>query len=267
MIKVIDGVFEEMSNAEYHSSLGFSKSTLDGILKQADYIEWKSRVEKFEDRNLLVGSALHTFVLEPTEYDKRYAVRPKFDMRKKEDKEQAILWDNNHCDYDILSNDEHESILNMGFSIKASPNAQSLLAEGNAEISIYQTIDDIQFKIRPDYINVEKGYIVDVKTTRDINNFGKSAVDYGYDLQAYMYSMIAERVYGKPFKFFFVVVGKERSCGCYPVRVLETPSVVMERGQRLFNQAVAKVKALSNATAPIYDTLTLPSWVLNNNAF
>lgn len=268
MLNIKDGIYPNMTNEEYHNSLGYSKTTLDGILKQADYIEWKSNATKYDDRALVVGSALHTSVLEPNEYSARYTVRPKFDMRKKDDKEQAVLWDENHSTHVILSSDEHDGISAMTESIKASPYAQSLLKGGASEVSIFHTLENgLQVKIRPDYIVEDKGIIVDVKTTKDVNDFGRSAINYGYDMQAAMYTMIAEKVYNKPFKFFFVVVGKDKNCGTYPVRVYETPKLVIERGTRLFNQAIAKVQALNKAETPIYDILQVPSWALASSEF
>ena len=63
--------------------------------------------------------------------------------------------------------------------------------------------------------------MIDVKTTDDAAKFHWSVRDYRYDVQAAYYSDGAAAV-GEPVDLFvFLVVGKRREMGRYPVRVIE----------------------------------------------
>src|SRR5690606_26779535 len=95
----------------------------------------------------------------------------------------------------------------------------NLLKGGEPEATICQKLEDVPVKIRCDYINIDKGYIADVKTTSfdsDVNSFRITVEQFGYDLSAALYTEVASKFYGKDFDFYFIVINKKNlDCEVY----------------------------------------------------
>ena len=63
-------------------------------------------------------------------------------------------------------------------------------------------LEGIMWKGKADIINHDDKFVVDLKTTSDINSFKRSAYRWNYDSQAYIYS----KIFG--YEFVFVVIDK-----------------------------------------------------------
>lgn len=66
----------------------------------------------------------------------------------------------------------------------------------------------IQVKGKVDAVNVEEGYIVEIKTSgafSNIEEFREGSKQMHYDFQAALYCVIMEDLYKKPFKHYFIV--------------------------------------------------------------
>ena len=64
------------------------------------------------------------------------------------------------------------------------------LKPGQIEQPAIGKIFGVNFKAKADRINLEAGYVVDIKTTSDISKFKSSFFKYGYDTQAYIYEVL-----------------------------------------------------------------------------
>lgn len=62
-------------------------------------------------------------------------------------------------------------------------------------------------------------FILDVKTTDDVHDFGKSVDKFGYHLQAAFYRIIAQKVFNLDSDFRFCAIGKRPEGGRYPVHL------------------------------------------------
>lgn len=102
------GVYPEMSNEDYHSSPGISKSGLDLVSKcpalyKARYIDG---VDQDETPAMRIGSAAHAMILQPDEFPRLFAVRPQVDGRTKEGKAIITRFAAEHQDKTVLTQDE-----------------------------------------------------------------------------------------------------------------------------------------------------------------
>src|SRR6185369_8534287 len=84
-----DGV-HNISNEEYHSSNGISRTSLM-LLNKSPYHFWYEKLSgEFEKKEqtpaMNLGSAFHTLLLEPELFDKEFAVMAKVDKRTKDGK-------------------------------------------------------------------------------------------------------------------------------------------------------------------------------------
>lgn len=79
----------------------------------------------------------------------------------------------------VLANEEFMSYI-LGGNIQ----------EGQIEQPAVGEIFGIYFKAKADRLNLEQGYVIDIKTTSDIEKFRSSFFKYGYDTQAYIYEVL-----------------------------------------------------------------------------
>lgn len=101
----------------------------------------------------------------------------------------------------------------------ARKEAVAILTGGVSEHTMLSEVNGVPIKTRADYINIELGYIADVKTTAypsDVDSFKEVIGQYSYDLSAALYCQAAQNVYKKPFDFYFIVLSKsELTCDIY----------------------------------------------------
>ena len=94
-------------------------------------------------------------------------------------------------------------------------------------------------KCRVDVLNTEyrQPIVVDVKSTADASteSFIRSAINYGYDFQAAMYSEGVERNIGKKPLFVFIAVEKDPP---FSVNILQADELMLRRGYDLFREYI-----------------------------
>ncbi len=211
----------ECSNEVYHGEKNhLSSSNLKLLLKNPEdfYNEKilgnKKEVSSSTQANFDEGSYAHTLILEPDNVDE-YKI---FNGLQKKGEEWEKFKVSNP-DKVLLSKSQKIRVENWVKTYGELPEAVELIKGGKPEISLFGELLDVPIKVRADYINVDEGYIVDVKTTSsptDIDNFKYTIESFGYDLSAALYLRMFENHYGKKFDFYFLVLGKrEATCEVY----------------------------------------------------
>ena len=77
------GIYE-LSNDEYHEQEALNKSGLLQLSKSpVHFFEWYNAPNEEPTNAMLVGTALHTAVLEPDKYDQSIIIAPNVDKRTK----------------------------------------------------------------------------------------------------------------------------------------------------------------------------------------
>lgn len=197
----------------------------------------------------LIGSAFHCLVLENKEFDKRYAVAPSADRRTKAGKEMYAEFSEQHGEKEILTNSQYTKITTMYNSLSKHEFAINLLSGGEAE-QIYCWEDLIHktlCKAKIDYINKDKGYLVDVKTMQsvDIESFKEFAEKYNIFQQAAFY------LHGSGMKdFYFIAVSKN---GAMSVAVYKLRQSSIDKGKLSFSVALSDYKKIINAKPSEYE--------------
>jgi hypothetical protein len=197
---------------EYHKDITkISKSGLDLIHKSPLHY-WEKylnpmHIEK-KTPALILGSAVHCAVLEPSEFGKRYAVAPIADKRTKEGKEIHANFEASVEGMQIISKDDSIVCERIMEAVQSHSEASLLLSKLSA---IEKVLEWDDCKAKPDGICESLHLIVDLKTTEDASPiaFGRSALKYRYDVQAAFYCDGYEAVYGhRPEGFIFIAVEK-----------------------------------------------------------
>src|SRR5690606_3181532 len=93
---------------------------------------------------------------------------------------------------EIISLADYNYCLLIRDKVRAHPTASVLLASGYAEqtFQFIEPISGASCKFRPDWLNMQNGVIVDIKTTEDASprGFARSVEKYRYHVQDAFYS-------------------------------------------------------------------------------
>lgn len=193
-----EGIYETLSSEEYHGHKeSYSRSALMDF-DRSPYYYWAKhlniyRPQKDATRNMALGSAFHTLILEPHLFGELYGVEPK----------KVLLKDVGREDYDaykyfcehlqksnktILTFDEMETLIAMQESLYANEKAKELLRDGLIEHSYFWRDPEsgLMLKSRPDILH--RKIYVDLKTCSDASPraYQREMIDFGYHLQSAM---------------------------------------------------------------------------------
>lgn len=170
------------------------------------------------------GSYVHALCLEPHTITENFAFWEGF--RKAGDKYKE--WAACQSGKIILNAGQKLRSEKLHQAYQGRVEAVRMLSGGYAEHTLTGIIADIPVKIRADYINIDKGYIVDIKTTAYpaiLDIFRQTIDQYHYDLSAALYREVAQQTFGKKFDFYFMPISKmDLVCDIY--KLSDTTSTV-----------------------------------------
>jgi hypothetical protein len=269
-------------NEVYHADTRrIGKSGLDLIAKSpaiyyAKYLD-PNRVREEPTKALLIGSAVHSAVLEPDDFARRYMILPELNLRTNAGKEKLEEL-SNHAKANkltIISKDDYDLCQRMKDTVWKNRVASVLLESGQAETRIDFTHPEnhVLCKAKPDWIS-ENGWIVDLKTTEDASpaGFAKSVWNYRYHVQAAFYYDAFKAAYGEaPKGFVFIAV--EKSAPYLTATYWITPSLeLFDLGRRTYMHDLEVYRqCLMRDEWPGYSEeiqpLTIPGWAIRQSQF
>ena len=215
------GIYKTLSNKKYHEEQKhLSSSNLKLLLKDSQKF-YKEKIlgerEPIKGNNLDEGNYAHTLILEPHMVEEEYEFFEGNAKRGKAWKE----FEEKHKDSNkiLLSAAQKLKVENWVESYKKRPEAVNLVEGADKEFSLFSEMLGVPLKVRADIIDIEKGFIADVKTTAydpDVDTFKFTVEQFGYDLSAALYVDLFSRRYEKEFDFYFIVLGKRtQTCEVY----------------------------------------------------
>jgi exodeoxyribonuclease VIII len=272
----------DTTNAEYHANTKrIGKSGLDLIHQSpahyyAKYLD-PNRVWEEPTPELLMGSLVHTTVLEPHLLMEEYCVAPKVDRRTKIGKEEWDVFQQMNAGKAIVTQDQWDTSQRIRDAVYKHMAARELLempgvVEDVLNWSMPVTLANgksmmVQCKAKPDK-RLNAGVLLDLKTTKDAkpSNFGRSVVNYRYDVQAAWYRAGHQHAVGSDIEaFVFIAVEKEPPFG---VSVMYVSEPIFELGATKYAQDLAVyAECLNSNKWPCYPDqileLEIPSWAFN----
>jgi hypothetical protein len=258
----------DMSNEAYHSHAAISKSHLDKVAKSpahywAHYLD-PNRVPTPPTDAMVLGTALHTAVLEPHLWQQQFAVAPDgIDRRTKAGKDDWAAFQEWAKGKTVLSADDGQRIQRMAQAVHQHPASSFLLTlPGQREASYFWADDDtgLECKCRPDWHSDCGRLIVDVKTTKDASprEFARSVAAYRYHVQSHWY----QRPFPDAEQFLFIAVESQPP---HLVAVYAATPAMVAAGGRAAERDLRLIASCREAnTWPGYsDTIQpidLPNW-------
>lgn len=207
----------EMSNEDYHSGPGISKSHLDKVadcpLNYWNHYLNPEREPAPQSAALVFGSAFHTATLEPDLFASEYLIMPEFNLRSPTGRAARDEWlENEAKGRTVLTVDQRDLALKMASVVHKHPVASQLL-RGKKEQSFYAKDPEtgLLVKCRTDNFDEHRGLVADLKSTDDASpdSFAKSIANFRYHVQQAWYEDVFSALYGDaPDYFVFVAVDK-----------------------------------------------------------
>lgn len=241
--ELVDGL-NNVSNKIYHDdrkylSSSVLKTVLESLQKyEHDYIlGLKPETSSSSQNNFDVGTLLHSMILEPETVETEFNYYK--GMRKAGAEFDTFIASCKNPKLPCISINQRKVAQDCMDAYNKHAVAKSLVKNGFAEQTICGTLHGVPIKTRFDWINVEEGYIADVKSTgygSDVDTFKATCDSFKYPLSGALYTAMAEQFYGKPFTFYYIVLSKkDKTCDVY-----KTSPATMAAGKAAVKKACEK---------------------------
>ena len=237
------------------------------VLLENPYL-FKNGVKKEPTDNLILGSVIHTLILEPHKLESEYIILPELNLRTNDGKAKK-------AELETQAKEENKTLVKAELLQKAEAVTEAfnktsltkLLTQGKAEQSFFGEIEGVKVKARPDFIIPDQSVIIDFKTTSTLgggsaDGFAKMAANFAYYIQASLYLEITKY---KQFYFIVLETAEPYMVGCYKL-----DSEALEFGKSEIRRAIEIYKNLGKYKSPLYlnnldfskvQEINLPSWV------
>lgn len=261
------GVNEDVDNATYHGDKKYMSSSSLKLLLQNPIEFYKKHVLKENtfksvgSTNMDLGSYVHSVVLEPEKTDAEFAV---YDGIRRGAEWTSFAAQNRHK---IIISATNKALGDkLGALVKDHKAVKELLTGGFPEYTYCCDLMGENIKVRADYINVDKNYILDVKTTS--KPLTKEALmgaiaNLHYDLSVALYIDAFKQI-NKVDKldFYFLFVNTKDS---QDVEVFKASDVLINNGRRKYRKAIKIMqKCLKSGIwkSETVEEIDVPFWAL-----
>lgn len=202
------GIYHNIPSEQYHGSAGLSRSRLK-VLLEGTPLDFRAAPPVEETDAMRRGTALHLAVLEPDLFLARVVAQPKFDRRTKQGKADAEAFDEANTGRLIISADDYDQCVAAAKLVRSKRGPAAALRSGHAEVSMWWEQNGELVKARPDFLDVDGGFTVDVKSTArglDDRSIVSILVDQYAAMQAAMVVNGAAALTGKRVTPYLLVV-------------------------------------------------------------
>jgi hypothetical protein len=240
-------IIYNMPMDEYHADTAISNSKIKVFADHGParfYRQFIARDLPGDDSPAFAfGRAFDDHVFDPEGFSRKYARKPEgLSLATKEGKE----WKSANEGKEIISDADWQIMGDMLAAINANQFAVDLLSIGSPQVTIRREVPDLGIVVqsRPDWLSLspflgltEGPYLVDLKTTSDLDAFDRNAIAFGYGRQLAMAQYLLAQE-GYICDAFLLVVEKKRAGRC---RVRRLPEVALAAGFAQFRRYGAEI--------------------------
>ena len=241
---VIDGI----SNQDYHNHAAIGSSQCKNLLKSPWHFEYNRKHPKPPTAAMQFGSLVHQLVLEPQKFEQNYFVAEKPKKTTKEGKAMYAKLDAERGRRIWVTTDDFLKAEDMRHNLSQNDLVKVLLQGGRAEQAVFWVDNDtgILCKAKADYLNVEKGLIIDLKTTANIASeicFRRTTAQFQYHLSAALYQDGFQQATGQRLDFFIVAI---ESFAPHNYAIYKLSDELLAQGRSLYTEALIIYQAADN---------------------
>lgn len=250
---IAPGMYDSIDILDYHNSPGISRSGIM-MLRRSPFHYWDkylrtNKINESKSPSLILGNAVHTYILEPKKFHEKYLIIEKKDKRTKSGK---LYWVENENkakqnDFQLLTTENYDLIKNISNSIRSNLTANELISGGRYENSLYWIDKDtgVLCKCRPDILH--DNMICDFKTTCNASyyEFEKDIYNYGYHIQAAMMREASIALMGEKINdFIFILAEKDPP---YATAIYPLGEEAINEGEKEFKKLLYEYKKCVDA--------------------
>lgn len=268
----LNGLYEGMSNEEYHAALGLSNTGLTELARSPWHYYSRfldpSRPEPERKAGQLEGSLAHCAILEPDQIDLRYRVGPNVSRATKEWKALDEIAAAEGLE--LVKLEDYGRAMKQAESVRRIREVRELFEHGKAELSAFATADGVLKKCRPDwtaYVGASDVILIDVKTVGDAkpDEMARHIGRKGYYRQAAHYWRTFEQASGlRVAAFKFLAVESEWP---YAASLTQLDDVSLQVAmEEVRDLTVLYAECLKSGRWPGYDeaqVVSLPAYLFN----
>lgn len=172
-----------------------------------DYKDMLEGVQK-ESKALQEGKLIHTMLLEPEKVSQYNVV----DTTTRATKVFKAAFAENP---NTFTTKEYNQCADIANAVLSNSSVASFMEGCDTEVPVIGEISGIPFRAKADLLSREKGILLDIKTTGDMDRFKWNVQNFGYHMQVYIYC----ELFGISYEdFHFVVVDKKtKAVGVFSV--------------------------------------------------
>lgn len=261
--KDIKLIKENLSMQDYHSMKDVvGKSDLDLIDRSPAHYAY--RESSSQSRAMVMGSAIHSAILEPDLFANEYKLLTDVKDRRSSAYKEAIK--HRHEDF-VLTGPESQRIKGMQSGVSNNQEAFNILTqEGRAELSVITKDPEtgVGVRCRIDWLT-KSGHALDLKKTQDAREaaFARSVAAYRYHVQEAFYRDVWKWETGEELSSFRFLAIEENLPHASVIWTLDDEAV--SHGRSLYRKALnTYAECLEKDSWPFYtdqpEILSLPSW-------
>jgi len=250
------GIYAGVPMGDYHADDALSRSRLVRLLDDTP-AAFKSGVSIDETPAMRLGTALHLAILEPDRFAELVRPMPKYDGRTREGKAGKVTWGQLNPGKIAVPEDEYAQAVAAAAMVRKKHGPATALREGRAELSMWwDGPDGVELRCRPDFCDLDRGIVVDVKSTsrglgdREIVRF---LTDHHAAMQAAMILDAVFRLTGKSVVHGMHLLVVDLSADPIDMRLVEIGEDWLLYGEQQFQTALRTYRECKL-------TDTWPSW-------
>jgi len=258
------GIYYDISHEDYLSIDALSASRLSDFRKSPAHYKYSLENPKPQTEAMILGSFIHTLVLEPAKTVDKYLSLPDLDYRSSKNREirDNLIAENPGITF--IKQDDWKKAFDISRAVLDNKRVGKFLAGSKVEVSTVFETQELLCKARFDIWNQDIGLIADIKTCQDasFSAFARNAYTRGYHFQAAWYREAAN-ILGSPIRGFAIIAVETNPP--YGVKVYEVSPTDMDKAWEATKKHLEKYKECASANHwPSYnediEVLTLPSW-------
>lgn len=237
-------IIHGLEEAKYRSLDCLNQSTLKKALAVSPFNADWLRKNPEQTPAMAFGSALHTLVLEPDQFSKRYEVAPVCDRRTTDGKRIWAEFIENIGGREPIKADDWDDLQAMKASVgnlfQSKHGTTHMESAFISEILVTEGEfrgERVRLKGKLDcfHEHAESAIIKDLKTVADISNVASASYHSNWAMQSGLYSDALAFAIRKPVSFIYVCVGKDKP---FDVRVFECSQEMLVSGTQSYAKAL-----------------------------
>ena len=179
---------------------------------------------------LQIGTFIHTMVLEPHLFDERFHIVDVQSRVAKAYKEAKAK-----SNKIVLTAKEHDENMRIVDATLCNEYVLTMIGGCEFEVPAIQMLEGFAFRAKADIYDPKFHFVADLKTTQDIRDFQWSAIKYGYDIQAFIYTQL----FNVPIdNFKFIAIDK----GSLDIGVFDVSDSFINKGYKKVKDALKDYK-------------------------